>query len=198
VAVIAVTQRSCPPDSFGEVREGLDVRWRSFLAACGLTAMPVPNDPAMALELVDTARPHGILLTGGGDLLAYGGADAGREATERALLGLALDKRLPVHGVCRGMQFLLDSTGVPLHRVDGHVATAHRLDGRSRVVNSFHMLGASFVTRHWQVTATCGGMVEAVAHRQAPLTATMWHPERETSPHPEDVMLFRALFLVAG
>jgi putative glutamine amidotransferase len=200
MAVIAVTQRSCAPDEFGEVREGLDVRWRSFLGACGLTAMPVPNDPAMALALVDRARPDGILLTGGGDLMAYGGADADREATERALLNVALDRGVPLHGVCRGMQFLLHATGVPLHEVSGHVATSHRLDGHPRAVNSFHALGATAVGSQWRVTASCGGMAEAVAHRRAPLTATMWHPEREPRPHPEDVGLFQALFLpeVAG
>jgi gamma-glutamyl-gamma-aminobutyrate hydrolase PuuD len=194
MAVIAVTQRSCAPDRFGEVREGLDVRWRSFLGACGLTAMPVPNDPAMALALVDRARPDGILLTGGGDLLAYGGADPDREATERALLAVALDQAVPLHGVCRGMQFLLDATGVPLDRVDGHVATGHRLDGRSRVVNSFHAFAARTVSGQWRVTAACDGMVEAVAHQRAPITATMWHPEREVPPHPEDVAFFRTVF----
>jgi N5-(cytidine 5'-diphosphoramidyl)-L-glutamine hydrolase len=194
MAVVAVTQRYCAPDRFGEVREGLDVRWRSFLATCGLTPMPVPNDPAMALTLAARARPHGILLTGGGDLLAYGGGEPQREATERALLDFALESGLPVHGVCRGMQFLLHATGVPMQRIGGHVAVRHRLDGGSRVVNSFHALGATAVTAPWRVTATSGGVIEAVEHTQAPLSAAMWHPERETSPDPEDVAFFRSAF----
>ena len=47
-------------------------------------------------------------------------------------------------GVCRGMQVIQHRFGIPLCRVEGHVAPRQtiRIDGESREVNSYHHFGA--------------------------------------------------------
>ncbi|MGY2125097.1 gamma-glutamyl-gamma-aminobutyrate hydrolase family protein [Nocardia gipuzkoensis] len=177
-----------------ETREGLDIRWRSFLRTCGITMLPLPNDIEMAVHLMEKVEPAGLLLTGGEDLTALGGTAIGREQTESALIDWALARRLRVHGVCRGMQLLLHRTGVDLEVVDGHVATRHRLDGSGRTVNSFHRYGARQVNDVWRVTQRSGDVVEAVEHHDAPISATMWHPEREHLADPADVREFQKRF----
>jgi len=193
MTLVAVTQRMFHADG-NELREGLDTRWRAFLRICGITALPLPNDPEMAIALLEHVRPAGILLTGGDDLQVLGGTAIEREDTEIALLEWATGRGLPVHGVCRGMQFLLHRTGVPLEAVEGHVGTHHLLDGSDRVVNSYHVFGAHQVDDQWRVTARSGDVIEAVEHRGAPISATMWHPERESSAAPADVHLFQTRF----
>ena len=47
-----------------------------------------------------------MVLTGGNDLAALGGDAPERDATENALLDAAESRRLPVIGVCRGMQVI--------------------------------------------------------------------------------------------
>lgn len=193
MTLVAMTQRMFHAEG-DELREGLDTRWRAFLRICGITALPLPNDPEMAITVVEHVSPAGILLTGGDDLQHLGGTAIERENTEIALYEWATTRGLPMHGVCRGMQFLLHRTGVRLETVDGHAGTYHGLDGSDRAVNSYHVFGARQVEDLWRVTARSGDVIEAVEHRRAPISATMWHPERESPADPADVHLFRTRF----
>ena len=190
---VGISQRSLPPTEFGERRFGLDRRWFPFLDRCGLVAVPLPNLAGVAVRTAEALGLRGLVLTGGDDLGRYGGPTPDRDEAERALLGWASAAGLPVLGVCRGAQLLLDAHGAELVAVDGHVAVRHVLsDGRP--VNSYHRRAALSVPPPLRVTATCGPVVEAFEHERAAITGVMWHPEREEPPSPEDVRLVRRLF----
>jgi putative glutamine amidotransferase len=138
----------------------------------------------------------GFLFTGGGDLVEAGGNQPERDATERKLLALAISEGRPVLGVCRGMELIATALGARLRPVAGHVATRHTItseDGE-RVVNSYHDLAVDALPAELDVTAWCGGVVEAVRHRDARVEGIMWHPEREPSHAPPDLLLVRRLF----
>lgn len=198
-ATIGITQRSLPPTELGELRDGLDRRWFSFLAACGLVVVPLPNLAEVAVATARTLGLCGLVFSGGEDLATYGGPASGRDETEWALLDWARATGVPVLGICRGAQLLLDAFGARLEPVDGHVATRHviRGDAPPRTVNSYHRYAARAVTEPLRVTATCGDVVEAFEHRDAHVAGIMWHPEREDTSAAEDVRLFQAMFGVA-
>jgi putative glutamine amidotransferase len=159
----------------------------------------LPNHPEASLGLLDRLRPVGAVLTGGGDLAAYGGDSPERDDTEARLLDLAFAGRLPVIGVCRGMQAIQHRCGVPLEPVDSHVATTHPLHGEARAVNSFHTWGARTSAPALIVRARAkDGVVEAVEHREAPVRGVMWHPERVEPFEAADIALFRAALGGAG
>ncbi|MEU0468960.1 MULTISPECIES: gamma-glutamyl-gamma-aminobutyrate hydrolase family protein [unclassified Amycolatopsis] len=190
--LLAVTQRLLPANEHGEVRLALDVRWWSFLAECGFDGVPMPLDPAAAAKLLWRTGCRGLVLTGGNDL----GSAPERDALERYLLRRALERGLPVIGVCRGMQLVLDAFGARLRRVRGHVAVEHRVTGPrgERTVNSYHDWAVLQAPPEFEVTARCGPVVEAVRHRSLPLAGIMWHPERADPVHDEDVELFSEVF----
>jgi gamma-glutamyl-gamma-aminobutyrate hydrolase PuuD len=196
VTNIGITQRCLPPTEFGERRYALDARWFLFLAACGLTPVPLPNDPTIALDTVTAFGIDGIVLSGGDDLAAYGGTCPERDATELRLLEWALRHDRPVWGVCRGMQLIVHAFGGTLEPVDGHVATRHpvRIDGVAREVNSYHRLAPRAVPDPLLVTATCGDVVEGVRHRDARVRGVLWHAERETPFAAADVASVRDFF----
>lgn len=200
MTLVAITQRVGIDPRHGERRDMLDQRWVAFLQACGVVPLPVPNDPGAAMALVGAAAPRGLLLTGGNDLFSLGGDAPERDATEHQLLAWARDLNLPVLGVCRGAQMLIDAFGGTLERVEAHVATWHdiRLDGRPRRVNSFHGFGARQAPAPLIVEAAASdGVVEAFRHRDTRIYGRMWHPERMVPFDPLDIVFVRSVFGVS-
>jgi len=138
-------------------------------------------------------RVDGLVLTGGADL----GVEPGRDRDEAELVRLAMDLRLPLLGVCRGLQVLAVATGgslvddlgdshvlVPLDRthpvdlVAGSVVAGLVPDGQ---VGSLHHQSVATYAEGWQCTASApDGVVEALEwHDQDawPALGVQWHPE---------------------
>jgi len=189
---IGLTQRVTWDENNKERRDCLDQQWSTLLAAYSFRAVPLSNQPgyfpAMAAEL----GLQGIILTGGNDLAAVkGGRDSApeRDQFEAEVIEHAAKHKLPLLGVCRGMQMLLAHSGIIPVPVKEHVRHDHAveflepLDGypfRS-TVNSFHHYG--FLKHQlawpWRVLALAtDGTVEAVRHESLPFYGIMWHPER--------------------
>ena len=147
---------------------------------------------------MNTVGTAGLILSGGNDLSRFSGDAPEREATEYAMLELFLKLKKPVLGVCRGMQFLADYYGCALQRIDGHVGTRHLVafaDNATREVNSYHHYGVLSVIDGLQADARAeDDSIEAFHHENDRVTGVMWHPERETSTHADDVQLFRRIF----
>jgi N5-(cytidine 5'-diphosphoramidyl)-L-glutamine hydrolase len=198
---IAVSQRVDILKDRGERRDAVDQRLCAFLAACDCLAMPVPNLPHLVEPAYRAARWQGVALSGGNDLVAYGGDAPERDATERALIALARREGLPLLGVCRGMQMIVHDFGGALTKVDGHVARRHEIhdpsapDKPRRMVNSYHSMAAAALPPALDIWAlTDDGGIEAVRHKQEPISAIMWHPEREESFAEDDVRFVRDFF----
>jgi len=194
---IAVTQRVEQFPSYNERRDALDQRWCQFLEACGYVPLLLPSCCADPVALIDAVSVSGILLTGGNSLQAYGGHAPERDALERSLLSSALERRIPLIGVCRGMQVIQDYFGVPLERVAGHIAIKQEVvvQGRVEFVNSYHEWGAQQTVpflKPWAVAAD--GVIEAVSHQEAPIHGIMWHPERFEVFRQWDLEWFRSVF----
>jgi N5-(cytidine 5'-diphosphoramidyl)-L-glutamine hydrolase len=192
--VVAVSQRAVVEPVHRERRDCLDQAWTNFLLACELCPLPVPNNEAAARALCREAPIEGVVLTGGNDLVDYGGDAPERDAAEIALLEFAERNDVPVIGVCRGMQMIQHRHGVALTRVEGHVAPRQRIriDGRDAEVNSYHRFG-TFETRAplepWALAED--GAVEAVRDERGKWVGIMWHPERMVAFRADDIALFR-------
>jgi putative glutamine amidotransferase len=194
---VAISQRVAVEPKHGERRDCLDQAWMRLLHACDLLPVPVPNLPSLVGPLCDSAVIGGIVLTGGNDLAVYGGDAPERDATEAMLLDLALTRRWPVMGICRGMQVIQHRFGVPLIRVEGHVAPRQviRIEERETEVNSFHTFGAFETLPPLEVWAVASdGVIKAIRHRQASVIGVMWHPERLDPFAERDLTLIRHHF----
>ena len=166
----------------------------------------------------------GVLFAGGEDVdpAFYGEekkhdsvqVDRRRDEFELKLLERALDRRLPIFGICRGTQMInvkfggtlyqdLESDTAPQfkHKQDGRRSdTTHQVtltDPDSRLagvfrgscrVNSLHHQAIKRLGRGLKVTAHSeDGLVEAVeaADDYPFLMAVQWHPEELVSEHDE-------------
>lgn len=194
---IALTQRVEIIPAYGERRDALDQRWSQFLLHAGLWPIIVPNDPAYVEVILKQETFDGLLLTGGNSLVRYGGEALERDEIESRLLNYAIARKLPVLGVCRGMQMLLDRYGATLQQVSGHTVAQQEIniEGRRVQVNSYHDWGTCEAPSDLEVWARADdGVVKAVRHRRQSLWGIMWHPERCIPFRFEDLALVRRVF----
>lgn len=192
-----VTQRVDPIPERGERRDALDQRWIHLLLDCGLLPIAVPNSARVAESLLAELEPVGVLLTGGNDLRDLGGDTPERDETEGVLLDACLHRRLPLLGVCRGMQAIQHRFGVPLHAVDGHVASSQTIlwRGERISVNSYHRYGTTSTVAGLRVEGRADdGVVKGVRHETAPMVGIMWHPERIAPFASRDRALLTSMF----
>lgn len=197
--IIAVSMLRLFDTTRGEWRDAIDERWTSFLSECGVLPLYIPNDASVSHQLLEQLQPQGVLLTGGGSCRVLSGIADARDETESMLLGWAADRRLPVLGVCRGMQVMLSLSGATLVPVASHVG-AHSVlhKGAIRRVNSFHNYGFYATPPGYEVEAISeDGVIEAVSNLSVRHSAVMWHPERNRYWDSDDLALVRQLYGVS-
>ena len=201
--VVAVTQRIDAIPDRSEYRDAVDRRLLAWLLQAGFIGTPVPNiltadDSSIQLWL-ESIQPAAVLLSGGNDIGEY----PLRDDTEKYLLNWASERRVPVLGICRGLQLMAVWAGAELTRIKGHVRTEHQtivLDAADagawpQWVNSYHDWGLvscplDFVA---QVEAE-DGSIEAIRHVDLPWEGWMWHPERYGEFVSEDTTRMQRLF----
>jgi putative glutamine amidotransferase len=195
---------------------------------------PMPTGEALAAiqGILD-----GLLLTGGADLdpALYGetplpetrSPEPQRDATELAITHWALEKRLPVLGICRGMQLLNVACGGSLYQdlptqrpgafdheqrnqARTHIAhavsmepgslVASILGGQHTGVNSFHHQAVKRIGQGLQVTGVAeDGVTEAVEMPDWPfVVAVQYHPEELEGDDAASRRLFRAFVEAAA
>lgn len=185
---IALTQRIEYIKNYGESRSSLDQQYFEWLFSCGYKPLPLPmiGEPDQYLE-----GCGGVLLTGGGDVASV--VDVAdnrlRDAYESKIIAFALERRLPLFGICRGLHSLNDYFGGTFKRIANHVRIRHNVsfaNGEERDVNSYHNYGVDRLAKEFNVVASHGDSVEMIEHETLPIKAIMWHPEREQNFNLED------------
>lgn len=192
---IALTQRVECVEAIGERRDALSQEWAALAETCGFLPLPLPNHPTIVRQLLGALNVDGIILTGGNNLVSYGGDAPERDELEHLLIQYAIEREIPLLGICRGMQMLLDHFGTPLQRVEGHIRVEHFLNNGD-TVNSFHGWGALECRPPLKPVARSeDNVLEAVVHQEYPwLRGIMWHPERYAPPRMRDIQFIREVF----
>lgn len=193
--VVAVSQRVDEYPGRQEMRDALDQRLIHWLHIAGYQPYPVPNVLADGTALnawLERLRPSGIVLSGGNDI----GQIVARDRTEAGLLAYARQHRLPLLGICRGMQMMGNWLNVSLKPVEGHVASRHMLSGDiTGPANSYHNFSLADCPRGCRVLARSeDGEIEAIGHQDLPWEGWMWHPEREDEFLERDTQRLRDVF----
>lgn len=188
---------------------------KSIIEAGGIPLiipLGVEEDAEQILALTD-----GLLLSGGYDVHPFlfgvdpspklGKIHPARDAVELALIEAAFLRKMPIFGICRGIQILNVALGGTLYQdIDSdhystklikHMQQAGRsvathyvqiiaenllatiLEQEKIAVNSFHHQSVNVLAENLKVAAkSSDGIIEAVVHEELPFClAVQWHPE---------------------
>lgn len=192
--LVAVSLRVDKWHNRDERRDTLAKGWAPLLDRCDALAVAIPNQPDAVSSLMSRLDPAAIILSGGNDLVAYGGDAPERDATETAMIEWATANERAIIGVCRGMEMVVHALGGTLRRVDGHIGNhviRHR-DGREAVVNSWHRWAVDRLPSGFCPTAFAeDAVLEGCRDPARKVECIMWHPERAASVDAADLDLFR-------
>jgi N5-(cytidine 5'-diphosphoramidyl)-L-glutamine hydrolase len=189
--IILITPRIIENDSYFEIREAIDQNWGKLLREVDI--MPIVVQYNIAPQKYFSSFPvKGVILTGGNDLCAHTDSQLSvmRDDYENKLIEKCISKKIPLFGVCRGMQLIASFFKTKLEKIENHVDCKHNLKISNesnylelkgiKEVNSYHNYGIKKLESPLKIIATSeDGYVEAFEHEELPIVAIMWHPERE-------------------
>jgi gamma-glutamyl-gamma-aminobutyrate hydrolase PuuD len=227
-ALIAVAGRTLRPGRVAGWRDaavGAPAAYVHALRRAGAhegVLLPTPLGPGDARGLLEGF--DGLLLMGGGDVdpARYGeeprpeivGVNRTRDDFEFGLVRAAIEKSIPILGICRGMQVLnvalggtldqhISQGGAVRHRMDddGYATHAVRLDRNSRVAAAIGVERVESACSHHQAVARLGegltpvgwaddDVVEALERTAGWIVGVQWHPERTAVEDPFQQQLF--------
>lgn len=182
---------------FGEPCDVVAEDLVQFVAAAGLQPLVVPNCPDLAPMFVEQAAV--VVLSGGSEVVPEPAAfDVGRrQRTERALIDAAVERGVPLLGLCRGMQVINSYFGGTLRLLperQSHVAIEHGVElvssrltdalggTETLTVNSYHHDAIAVLGEGLGVVGIADdGEIEAIEHCELNVAGLMWHPERACS-----------------
>ena len=189
---IGITQRLVREEKYDEIRNALDIRWQELLLSIDLIPIPIPIN--VDFSLYADLGLNGIILTGGNDLFSQTQNELSilRDKHENQCIEYAIEKSIPIFGVCRGMQLIAEYFGSTFKEIDNHVAKRHKICMANeheyqiqldniKNVNSYHKYAINVLGNELENIAICpdDNIIEAIVHKKYKIFAQMWHPERE-------------------
>lgn len=218
---VLISTRVTEERSYSEKRSSLAYEYAELFAGLGYLPIPVPANASSSGAAGGgitadffSLKPVAVVLTGGNTVdpkrqtAAAEGTPEGaleqltsvypeRDETEYALISQALERGLPLLGICRGMQIIncYFGGGVSYNR-KGHVGVEHQLVSdypgfSGQTTNSFHndvVLGERLAEPLRSLAHTADGVIEAFYHSREPVLAFQWHPERQEREFDRDAI----------
>ena len=203
-ARIGISLRVVTAQNYDEKRDALSQDWPIFLEKLNLNPIFIPNSLSNVRSYLTDMHIDGLILSGGDNLGDY----PERDKTEKELLDYAVQNKIPILGVCRGMQIINDYFGGSIEQSQNsqHIRKNHPVEitnanflnfnSDSILVNSFHynLIRRNTLGKNLEPFAIMKSddTIEGFSHVDLPIFGVMWHPERDQNKTSES--LFRQVF----
>lgn len=200
---IGITQRICKVNNIK--KDCLSLRWYDFFKYYNKRSIlyPIPNNSINISKWLDTFRFDIIVLTGGNDI----GEEPVRDKTEKYIIKYCIQNKIPLLGVCRGLQFLNLFFNGKISNVKNvtniiHTNSNHHIYFNDKIpffksfnkkilVNSFHnyCVTLSDISPCLIAIAKIDAVIECLIHRRHKILGVQWHPERYNNFKKTDFIL---------
>ena len=187
---IGISLRITNAINYEEKRYSLSHDWVEFLESINIIPILIPNSISNVDDYLKNLHLDGLILSGGDNI----GDDKKRDDTETKIIKFGIMNKLPIFGVCRGMQIInnffngtIEKTSSMNHVNNSHSIQIHnenfiRFLDNSITVNSFHqnLINKNNIGTDLEIFATSeiDKTIEGFYHRNYPIIGVMWHPER--------------------
>ncbi|MBM15545.1 MAG: peptidase C26 [Nitrospina sp.] len=198
---IGISLRVVDAPNYDEKRDALSHDWPTLLENLGLNPIYIPNTLKHVDEFFSEMSLNGLILSGGDDI----GENLDRDETENLLLKLAIEKQIPIFGVCRGMQLINNYFGgnISVSNSNDHISKNHDVDITNQNFSSLFNTNKITVNSYHRNTIQMNQIgndlnpfaisksdktIEGFFHTRFPIIGVMWHPER-SKPFNDSIML---------
>ena len=184
---IGITMRITNAQGYDEPRDTIAHDWPKYMSYLFPNAnyFFIPNVEESAISFCEKKNINLLIITGGDDI----GLFEKRDKTELILLKFMIQNKLPVIGICRGMQLIHNYYGGIINEGDkdfvkAHRATEHEIRIKNKIikVNSYHncRIQESSLHNNFSVLARDikDNSIEAIEGGK--ILGLMWHPERDS------------------
>ena len=192
---LALSMRVTESQNYFEMRNSIAFEYISFFENLGFLVILIPNNTKNVKAYLEDLKIDGVVLSGGNNVnpVLYEGKEElssvypQRDDIEKKLVELAIEKKLPLLGICRGFQYInVHFGGSIVHNIEGHVKKDHILISANTFLenaktNSYHnqAIYENNMSKELEVIAkTEDGVVEAISHNKHKILGLQWHPER--------------------
>lgn len=175
--------------NYDEERDALSHDWSTFSQLTGITLIPILNSDNV-LSFLEKMNLDGVILSGGDSI----GVTPKRDKIELEIINYCINKKLPIFGVCRGMQILNSffHGNMTNDLTNLHVKQTHQVKITNNIlelfndkqysVNSYHnnLIHEQSLGDNLKIFAMSefDNTVEGFFHESLPIIGVMWHPER--------------------
>ena len=204
---IGISLRVVENTDYNEKRDALSQDWSQFFERLGINPLFIPNTIKDISSFLEDMQVEGLFLSGGDNI----GDNQDRDETEQKIINYCLEKKIPLIGICRGMQVINTFFGGGIETLENskHVGNPHFVSLNENVaeflhtdklqVNSFHnnIIKQNDLGKNLEPFAMANDQtIEGFYHTKLPIFGIMWHPER--TPSDGNELIIRKIFYEKG
>ena len=144
-----------------------------------------------------------LIFSGGNNIILFSKKkeDLLRNKIDNFFFKYALNKKIPIFGICHGAQFLAQKFGCKLNKSKHHVQnhyieiTDNKSEKRKQIVNSYHNIIIIKKSKKVDIFAIADdNSIEAFCHKKLKIGGVIWHPERFNKFRNTDIKIIRKFY----
>ena len=144
-----------------------------------------------------------LIFSGGNNIILFSKKkeDLLRNKIDNFFFKYALNKKIPIFGICHGAQFLAKKFGCKFNKSKHHVQNHYieiidnKSEKRKQLVNSYHNIIIIKKSKNVNIFAVAGdNSIEAFCHKKLKVGGVIWHPERFKKFRNTDIKIIKKFY----